>query len=176
MANTVISDDMRKAIGGELGRSVSFPITDSDIRRWAVAVYYPDDPPRLFWDAGHAAGTGHGAIVAPEEFNPFAWMSSEGPQRAAAGHDPDMIEKTLGIEGPHLKFQLNGGMEVEYGVRMRPGDVITSVRSLSGYREREGRLGLMLFTVTEDNWTNQNDEPVKTSRSTGACGRRPGSA
>ena len=24
----------------------------------------------------------------------------------------------------------------------------------------------MLFTVTEDNWTNQNDEPVKTSRST----------
>ena len=115
MANTVISDDMRKAIGGELGRSVSFPITDSDIRRWAVAVYYPDDPPRLFWDAGHAAGTGHGAIVAPEEFNPFAWMSSEGPQRAAAGHDPDMIEKTLGIEGPHLKFQLNGGMEVEYG-------------------------------------------------------------
>jgi hypothetical protein len=48
VAKTVISDDMRKAIGGELGRSVSFPITDSDIRRWAVAVYYPDDPPRLF--------------------------------------------------------------------------------------------------------------------------------
>jgi hypothetical protein len=166
VAKTVISDDMRKAIGGELGRSVSFPITDSDIRRWAVSVYYPDDPPRLFWDAGYAAGTAHGAIVAPEEFNPFAWMSSEGPQRAAASHDPDMIEKTLGVEGPHLKFQLNGGMEVEYGVRMRPGDVITSVRRLSEYREREGRLGLMLFTVTDDNWTNQSDELVKTSRST----------
>ena len=26
----------------------------------------------------------------------------------------------LGLEGPRLKFQLNGGMEVEYGVRMRP--------------------------------------------------------
>ena len=36
----------------------------------------------------------------------------------------------------------------------------------SEYGEREGRLGLMLFTVTEDNWTNQNDELVKTSRST----------
>ena len=57
-------------------------------------------------------------------------------------------------------------MEVEYGVRMRPGDVITSVRSLSGYREREGRLGLMLFTVTEDNWTNQNDELVRRRVST----------
>jgi len=37
---------------------------------------------------------------------------------------------------------------------------------LSEYREREGRLGLMLFTVTEDNWTNEDDELVKTSRST----------
>ena len=37
---------------------------------------------------------------------------------------------------------------------------------LSEYREREGRLGLMLFTVTEDNRTNQDDELVKASRST----------
>ena len=77
-----------------------------------------------------------------------------------------MVEKTLDVEGPHLTFQLDGGMEVEYGVRMRTGYVITSVRRLSEYGEREGRLGLMLFTVTEDNWTNQNDELVKTSRST----------
>jgi N-terminal half of MaoC dehydratase len=166
VTKTVISDDMRKAIGGELGRSVSFPITDSDIRRWAVAVYYPDAAPRMFWDAEYAAGTGHGAFVAPEEFNPFAWMTSEGPQRAAAGNDPDMIEKTLGIEGPGLKFQLNGGMEAEYSTRMRPRDVITSVRRLAEYREREGRLGLMLFTTTEDVWTNQDDEVVKTSRFT----------
>jgi MaoC dehydratase-like protein len=166
VSKTVISDDMRKAIGGELGRSVSFPITDSDIRRWAVAVYYPDAPPRVFWDAEYASGTSNSGIVAPEEFNPFAWMSSEGPQQAGATNDPDMIEKTLGIEGPGLKFQLNGGMEVEYGVRMRPGDVITSIRRLAGYREREGRLGLMLFTTTEDVWTNQDGELVKTSRST----------
>jgi hypothetical protein len=166
VSKTVISDDMRKAIGGELGRSVSFPVTDSDIRRWAVAVYYPDAPPRMFWDAQHASGTSTSGIVAPEEFNPFAWMSSEGPQQAGATNDPDMTEKTLGIEGPGLKFQLNGGMEVEYGVRMRPGDVITSVRRLAEYREREGRLGLMLFTTTEDVWTNQDGELVKTSRST----------
>jgi hypothetical protein len=157
---------MHKAIGGELSRAVSFPVTDSDIRRWAVAVYYPDDPPRLFWDAEYAAGTGYGSIVAPEEFNPFAWMTAAGPQRAAGGNDPDLVEKTLGIEGPGLRFQLNGGMEVEYGVRMRPGDVLTSVRLLTEYREKEGRLGLMLFTVTEDNWTNQRDELVKSSKTT----------
>jgi hypothetical protein len=166
MATTVISDAMRAAIGGELGRSVSFPVTDSDIRRWAVAVYYPEDPPPLFWDAEYAARTGHKSIVAPEDFNPFAWMTAGGPKRATAGHDPDATEKTLGIEGPGLKFQLNGGMEVEYGVRMRPGDVVTSVRRLAAYTEREGRLGLMLFTVSEDVWTNQDDEVVKTGRLT----------
>jgi hypothetical protein len=164
---TVISDDMRKAIGGELSRMVSFPVSESDIRRWAIAVYYPDDPPRMYWDPEYAAGTVYHGIVAPEEFNPFAWMSASGPERrAVGGHNPDMTEQTLGISGPGLKFQLNGGMETEYGVRMRPGDVITSVRRLAEYREREGRHGLMLFTISEDIWTNQNDELVKSAKST----------
>jgi N-terminal half of MaoC dehydratase len=166
MAKTSISAAMQAAIGGELGRSTSFPITDSDIRRWAVAIYYPEDPPRLFWDADYAAQTSYGGIVAPEEFNPFAWMTADGPRKASVSHDPDLTEITLGIEGPGLKFQLNGGSEVEYGVRMRPGDVVSSVRSLAGYSEREGRLGLMLFTVSQDVWTNQNNEVVKTTKST----------
>lgn len=55
-----------------------------------------------------------------------------------------------------MKFQLNGGLQTEYGLPMRPGDVITSVNRLAEYRERQGRLGLMLLTVTEDEWTNQN--------------------
>jgi hypothetical protein len=49
---------------------------------------------------------------------------------------------------------------------MRPGDVVTSVRSLAGYSEREGRLGLMLFTTSQDVWTNQDDQVVKTTTST----------
>jgi hypothetical protein len=57
-------------------------------------------------------------------------------------------------------------MEVKYGTRMRPGDIITSVNRLSAYTEREGRLGLMLFTVTEDSWTNQEGSLVKRARQT----------
>ncbi len=81
MAKTNISEAMQAAIGGELSRSTSFPITDSDIRRWAVAIYYPEDPPRLFWDADYAAQTRYGGLVAPEEFNPFAWMTADGPRK-----------------------------------------------------------------------------------------------
>jgi hypothetical protein len=49
---------------------------------------------------------------------------------------------------------------------MRPGDVITSVSTIGEYSEREGRLGLMLFSTTLDSWTNQRGETVKTSSNT----------
>jgi hypothetical protein len=49
---------------------------------------------------------------------------------------------------------------------MRPGDVVSSATSITGYREREGRLGLMLFTTMESNWTNQHGDLIKTQRST----------
>ena len=160
---TVITEDMLGAIGRETRRSVSYPISVSDIRRWAIAVYYPEEPPRLFWDEAYAATTAHGGIVAPEDFNPFAWMAADPPglPETIGGYDPDQTEKTLGVTAPGLRNLLNGGMEVEYGVRMRPGDVITSVSRLAGYKEREGRLGVMLFTSSETVWTNQRDEFVK---------------
>ena len=159
-----ITPEMTAAVGSELARSVSFPITDSDIRRWAIAVSYPEPPPRLFWDAGYAATTSHAGIVAPEEFNPFAWMHQPDPDAdGSQGYPP---ESALGLPVPPTTAVINGGIEVEYGVRMRPGDVITSVRRLDGYSEREGRLGLMLFTTTADTWTNQRGEVVKVTRGT----------
>lgn len=169
MPGTVISEAMRAAVGSELGRRVSYPVSESDIRRWALAVYWPERPPRLFWDAAYAAGTRHGGIVAPEDFNPFAWMCAEVSTPGTAdidGNDPDRIELQLGIPGPGLKFQLNGGMAVEYGERIRPGDVITGVNRLESYSEREGRLGLMLMTVTEDTWTRQDGALIKRIRNT----------
>src|SRR3954453_12530158 len=149
---THITPAMRDIVGLELRRSTSFPITDSDIRRWALAVYYPEPPPRLFWDAEYAAATRHGGIVAPEEFTPFAWMTRRDPDAPASDEPVGFVspEETLGLPAAETKSLINGGTEVDYGVRMRPGDVITSISRLAGYSEREGRLGLMLFTTTED--------------------------
>ena len=162
MSDTYISAEMTGAIGRTLGRQVSFPITDSDIRRWALATYYPEKPPRLFWDPAYAAATPYGGIVAPEDFNPFAWMVAESTDAPSQGrNDPDRTEIALGIAGPGLTFQVNGGIAVAYGVRMRPGDIVTAEQSLAGYTERQGSLGRMLFTATESVWTNQAAELVK---------------
>jgi hypothetical protein len=157
---TAISPQMRKAVGSELSRMVSYPVSESDIRKWAAAVYYPEEPPTRFWDEPA------GGIVAPEEFNPFAWMRAEpkGVKSSSAVSDADSTERSLGIEGPHLMNQLNGGVSVDYGVPIRPGDAITSVTRLGEYSERAGSLGLMLFTPLETTWTNQRGEVVKRSR------------
>jgi hypothetical protein len=164
MSDTYISAEMAGAVGRFLGRQVSFPIAASDIRKWALAVYYPEKPPRLFWDASYAATTSHGGIVAPEEFNPFAWMAAESESTGSNPgdqNDPNRTEASLGIPGPGLQFQVNGGIDVEYGVRMRPGDVITAESTLAGYTERQGSLGRMLFTASESVWTNQAGDMVR---------------
>ena len=166
---THITEAMRAVVGREMARLVSFPVSSSDIRRWAIAVYYPEPPPARFWDAEAATTSRYGGIAAPEEFNPFAWMPAEpkgfGPM-ARAADNLDAIENALGAEGPGLKNILNGGIQIEYGVPMRLGDVITSATTLAEYRERPGSLGLMLFTSTKTIWTNQSGEVVKTTHST----------
>lgn len=163
MPSTLISPAMRAAVGTELVRQVSYPVSESDIRRWAIAVYWPEPPPEHFLDEKAAAA--HGGIVAPEEFNPFAWAVAERaeshPQAHRDSNDPDHFEQLAGIPGPGLEFMLNGGLETEYGAPIRAGDVITSVRRLGTYSEREGKLGLMLFGRTEETWTNQHGEFVK---------------
>jgi hypothetical protein len=159
---------MRDAVGREMWRAVSHPVSESDIRRWALAVYYPDTPPSRFLDAGAAATTRWGGMVAPEDFNPFAWTVAyqSGPDHQVEPIDSDGTERMLGIPGPGLRQQLNGGLETEYGAPMRPGDVVTAVRRLVAYWERPGRLGLMLFCTVEETWTNQRGEVVKVARKT----------
>lgn len=152
-----VSEQMRECVGRELDRRISYPITSSDIRRWAIACYYPELPPQRFW----AAPVGSPDLdmpAAPEDFNPFAWLIA-----APAGPPPSLRdpEEVLGIPGPEAPVRLRGGMSVEYGVPMRAGDVITSVRRLGGYDERNGRRGPMLLTTVVDTWTNQRDEWVK---------------
>ena len=151
--DTLVTPQMEQAKGVWGAETVSFPISESDIRKWAIAVYWPQTPPRLYWDAAYAATTRWGGIVAPEDFNPFAWPVPTGqaePVGAVPGQQND--------RGSNL---LNGGQADTFGVRMRPGDVITSRTRLARWEERYGRNGLTLFTYAETEWRNQNGEFVK---------------
>jgi hypothetical protein len=164
----LITAEMRSLIGRPYKQQRSFPIDATAIRRWAIAVYYPEQPPREFWDPDVPDG-----LVAPAEFNPFAWMASEdvelqpdGPPIDPGHARPGGLEFRFGVRPPDLKTALNGGLHVTYAALMRVGDVVFATTSIGGYTEREGRAGPILFTEVESHWSNQRDELVKISRMT----------
>ena len=156
---TYVTAAMRTAQGQWVDGRTAPPVTQTDIRRWAMATFYPEKPPRLYWDAKYAATTRWGGIVAPPDFNPFAWPL-ERPARAAAG---------LAGARPDGKplTGMNGGQTDTYGIPIRPGDVVSERRRLVDWWEREGRLGHTLFVRNEIEWRNQDDEVVRTRLSIG---------
>lgn len=159
MAETYITDEMRAQIGKERERKVSFPVDKSAIRQWAIAVRWPAPPERLYWDEDYAKQTRYGGIIAPPFFNPFSYHVDEERMKGRFTRGP-LTEEAVGTTG------LNGGGEAEYFEPIRPGDIITSVTKVTDLYERPGRLGRMLFTLTETVWTNQRGELVRIYRGT----------
>jgi hypothetical protein len=124
----------------------SAPICDSDIRRWAIAVYWPEAPPRLYWDEAYARGTRWGGIVAPVEFNPFAWGVREEAERV----------------GPRpRRRRVNGGCRLQFAAIMRPGDRIRRRSRLEDWEIKRSREGEMLLVRFTHEWRNQRDELVR---------------
>ena len=152
---TYVTDDMREAQGIWGEPHTSYPITETDIRRWAMATYYPARPPKIYWDDDYAKETRWGGIIAPPDFNPFAW--------SLAGR-PRPVRSNLSGARPDGKalIGMNGGQTDTYGEPMRPGDTITARTRLLDWNEREGRLGHTLYVRNEIEWRNQREELVKT--------------
>ncbi len=61
---------------------------------------------------------------------------------------------------------LDGGGEWEFFAEARLGDTLTGIRRFVEYKEKEGKLGHMLFVIRETEWTNQRSELVARTRST----------
>ena len=152
-----VTEEMRAAQGQWGGIRTAPPITETDIRRWAMATYYPQQPPPIYWDADYAATTPWGGIVAPPDFNPFAW-----PVERPRGGSPGLSGRRP--DGKPLTG-MNGGQTDTYGARMRPGDVVSARSRLLDWWEREGRLGHTLYVRTEIEWRNKDDALVRTRMS-----------
>jgi hypothetical protein len=55
---------------------------------------------------------------------------------------------------------LDAGKDIEFGVPIRPGDVLTSVSAVHDIYEKTGRSGIMSFVVLRTVVTNQRGEQV----------------
>jgi len=49
-SETLVTQDMIDAKGVWGAETISYPVGASDIRKWAIATYWPEKPPQIFWD------------------------------------------------------------------------------------------------------------------------------
>jgi acyl dehydratase len=147
---SVITDEMRAAIGVESEPSI-YEIQAEPIRRWAEAI---GDPNPLYRDEEYARSKGYRGVVAPPGFvAQYAF-----PVKAGSGG-------RRSFRSPFARG-LNGGNEYEFFKPVQAGDTITATSKLAELRERPGRLGTMLFIISETTYRNQDGEVVAKARGT----------
>jgi len=148
---SVITDEMKKAIGVESEPTI-VQIEKEPIRRFAEAI---GDPNPLFNDEEYAKKLGYRSIIAPPGYHPqYSYTIKRGRR-----------------EGPRFRMpftrNLNGGNEYEFFQPIQAGDVLSITNRLGDIYERDGRMGKMLFTISETVFRNQKGETVLIMRGTG---------
>lgn len=127
------------------------PLSNTDIRRWAQAMHYPN---RVHYDDEFAAESRFGRIVAPLSFA-VATDDGHGSAPACVGR----------IAESHLVF---GGDEWWfYGPRMLAGDLIHNERIPFDYVVKETKFaGPTCFQRGDNHYYNAKGEKLATQRST----------
>lgn len=147
MSEEIITDEMKKAIGAR-SKPLIVDIEKGMLRKFAEAI---EDPNPLWQDEEYANKARYGGIIAPPGLIMASIMTAH------------TIDFPFQFPMPRL---LDGGGEWEYLKPIRPGDVITVEHWIADIREREGKMGKMIFIIGETTWTNQKNELVARGRGT----------
>lgn len=153
-------------------------IEQGAIERFADAV--GDNNP-LFRDSEYARKSRHGAIITIPGF--FGWSISK-PKPASSDDSPEPSGPALSpadqakvndiglsynpelgkalVDAGYTRL-LDGGMEYEFYLPIRAGDVLSSSGGLKDITEREGGTGKMALVRNETTYYNQNGDCVATA-------------
>lgn len=133
------------------GGQVRDPLAPSDLRRWVMAMDYPNP---IHWDPTFAVNTKFGGLVAPQSIA-VAMDYGHGCAPACVGY----------IKDSHLIF---GGEEWwYYGSRIKPGDHLTQERRFHDYKVTDTKFaGPTMFSRGDTMHYKQDGSLVAKSRST----------
>ena len=143
--DTVISDELRSFIGLE-SIPVSYDIERHAVERFAAAI---GDPNPLYSDREVAEDSSYGSLIAPPTFF----------RSLLPGDYPTVYPEPFA----HI---LDGGSKYRFNEPVRVGDQITVVRKITDLFEKHGRMGTMLFKISEISYTNQMERLVATQTTT----------
>lgn len=149
----VITDAAQELVGVELEPEAT-EVEKNDVRKFASAIAYPNDPNPLYSDEQYASATKWGGLIAPPTFcTSLAWLGG-------------LLEKINPTMGKY-RVGLNGGSEYELLAPVRPGDVLTARPKLASLDERDrDDGGVMLIMVLQADFYNQLDDKVLVAKQT----------
>jgi hypothetical protein len=140
---------MREQIGEEINFGPPFEVEKGAIRSLAEAMNFLNP---LYIDEKYALSKGHSSVIAPPGF-----AACDLPLGAPLGVLKFPFEIASG---------LHGGDEWEYFQDIHAGDVLTPKGKIIDLFEKVGKMGRMLFVVSEVIFTNQRSEVVAIYRPT----------
>ena len=150
---------------GKKGIPSIFEVEKEAIRRFADSM---GDTNPLYWDEEYAKKSKYGSIIAPPGFISAPWFSGRPKKWGRKGEAaPD---ETAGVRPAIVRAGfgriLDGGIEYDFFLPVRAGDVLVATPTITAIREREGKGGNLIFCTTEIVYMNQNGNVVAKARST----------
>jgi acyl dehydratase len=142
---TVITDELKSFIGVE-SMAVTYEIERHAVERFAAAI---GDSSPLYSNREAAEASSYDGLIAPPTFF----------RSLLPGNYPQPYPEPFA----HV---LDGGSKYRYNAPVRVGDQITVVRKITDLFEKHGRMGTMLFKISEISYTNQEDRLVATQTTT----------
>ena len=151
----MITEEMKKLIGAT-GEPIVMEVEKGAIKRYAQAV---DDSNPLFCDEEYAMRTQYGTLICPPGF--FGWPVKPSPMRT--GVRGDLLNEFAKAGFPIV---LDGGIEYDFMIPIRAGDILISYVKIADVYEKTGRTGTSLFGIIETIYKNQNGDVVTIARAT----------
>ncbi len=143
--DTAITEELKSFIGLE-SIPVTYDIERHAVERFAAAI---GDANPLYSNRDVAESSSYGSLIAPPTF--FRSLL------------PGDYPKPYPEPFAHI---LDGGSKYRFNEPVRVGDQITVVRKITDLFEKHGRMGTMLFKISEISYTNQQGRLVATQSTT----------
>jgi acyl dehydratase len=129
------------------------------IKKYADAI---GDRNPLYWNEDLAQNSRYGGMVAPPGF--YGWRMRWDETLPLFTPFREELKTTMIEAG--FKQLLDGGQEFDFIHPVYAGDILASVQEVISIIEREGKSGIMLVSVVETSYINQNGTLVAKVRQT----------
>ncbi len=150
----MIPEEMKKLIGTSTGVRF-YEVEKGAIRRFADAI---EDANPIYRDEEYARNSKYGSIIAPPGF--FGWPVEQARGGPLAIDIPIELESAFEKYGYPLSLVLDGGMEYEFFLPVRAGDILSAVTTVRNLRERTSDTGSIIVSFLDTVYHNQQGEPV----------------